>query len=50
MIDAILVLNAGSSSLKFSVFAAHEQELALIAGGQVGGIYSAPAFVAKAVA
>src|SRR6185369_5544063 len=45
MTDAILVLNAGSSSLKFSLFAG--AELALVAGGQVGGIFTAPVFVAK---
>jgi acetate kinase len=47
MTDAILVLNAGSSSIKFSLFAGDSRDLTLIAGGQVGGIYSAPAFVAK---
>jgi acetate kinase len=47
MTDAILVLNAGSSSLKFSLFAAREKDLALVAGGQIGGIFTAPAFVAK---
>lgn len=46
MIDAILVLNAGSSSIKFSLFAARDAQLALVVGGQVSGIYTAPAFVA----
>jgi acetate kinase len=45
--DAILVLNAGSSSIKFSLFAEARAELALVASGQVEGIYTAPHFVAK---
>jgi acetate kinase len=45
--DAIAVLNAGSSSLKFSLFAEHESTLALTARGQVEGLYTAPRFVAK---
>jgi acetate kinase len=45
MTDAILVVNAGSSSVKFSVFTGGD--LALIVGGQVGGIGTEPAFVAK---
>jgi acetate kinase len=47
MTDAILVLNAGSSSIKFSLFAAAERELEPIASGQVAAIYSAPVFTAK---
>jgi acetate kinase len=47
MTDAIVVLNAGSSSIKFSLFAERGAELALVAGGQVEGIYTAPHFVAK---
>jgi acetate kinase len=47
MNDAILVLNAGSSSIKFSLFGERSGELALVAGGQVEGIYAAPRFVAK---
>jgi len=47
MADAILVLNAGSSSLKFSVFSLRGGELAPIASGQVEGIGAAPRFVAK---
>jgi len=46
--DAILVLNAGSSSIKFSVFTPRGAELELVAGGQVEGLGSAPRFVAKA--
>ena len=47
MTDAILVLNAGSSSIKFSLFAEWRGQLAFAAGGQVEGIYTAPHFVAK---
>jgi acetate kinase len=47
MTGAILVLNAGSSSLKFSLFAAGRGELALVAGGQVSGIFTAPVFLAR---
>jgi acetate kinase len=43
--DAILVLNAGSSSLKFSVFRAGRGEDGLLARGQVEGIGTAPRFV-----
>jgi len=47
MTDAIVVLNAGSSSLKFSVFAG-TADLPLVVGGQVSGLYAAaPKFVAK---
>jgi acetate kinase len=45
--DAIAVLNAGSSSLKFSLFAEHGGALELIARGQAEGLYTAPRFVAK---
>jgi acetate kinase len=47
MTDAIAVLNAGSSSLKFSVFAERGTELELTARGQAEGLYTAPRFVAK---
>jgi len=47
MTDAILVLNAGSSSIKFSLFAESGAALALVASGQIEGIYTAPHFVAK---
>jgi acetate kinase len=47
MTDAILVLNAGSSSLKFSLFARRDAALALVASGQVAGITTAPTFVAR---
>jgi acetate kinase len=45
--DAIAVLNAGSSSLKFSLFAEGGGELELIARGQAEGLYTEPRFVAK---
>jgi acetate kinase len=44
---AIAVLNAGSSSLKFSVFADAGPNLELIARGQAEGLYTAPHFVAR---
>src|SRR5437879_13410553 len=47
MTDAILVLNAGSSSIKFSVFVAKQGELELSFNGQLEGLYTAPRFIAK---
>ena len=47
MSDAIAVLNAGSSSLKFSVFVERGDGLDLIARGQAEGLSTAPRFVAK---
>jgi acetate kinase len=47
MADVILVLNAGSSSLKFSVFEIAAKELTLQLKGQIEGIGTAPRFVAK---
>jgi acetate kinase len=47
MADAIAVLNAGSSSVKFSVFAAHDDSLRLQVRGQIEGLFTAPKFVAK---
>ncbi len=47
MADAIAVLNAGSSSIKFSLFVLREQELELELRGQIEGIYTAPHFVAQ---
>jgi len=47
MSDAIAVLNAGSSSIKFSRFALRGAELELTHRGQIEGIYTAPRFVAK---
>jgi len=47
MSDAILVLNAGSSSLKFSLFVAHGAQLDPDIRGQVEGLFTTPSFVAK---
>ncbi len=47
MTDAILVLNAGSSSIKFSFFVAQKDPLTLKLRGQIEGLYTAPHFVAK---
>jgi acetate kinase len=47
MADAIAVLNAGSSSLKFSLFVPGADGLALIARGQAEGLFTSPKFVAK---
>jgi acetate kinase len=46
MADIVLVLNAGSSSIKFSAFDVHEASLDLVSHGQVEGLFSAPHFVA----
>ena len=46
--DAILVLNAGSSSIKFSLFAEDRADLQVLAQGQVEGLYARARFVAKA--
>jgi len=45
--DAIAVLNAGSSSIKFSLFAERDRALELTARGQAEGLYTSPRFVAK---
>lgn len=45
--EAILVINAGSSSVKFSVFATERQELELKYRGQLEGLFTSPRFVAK---
>jgi acetate kinase len=47
MSNAILVLNAGSSSIKFSLFVARDHDLELDCKGQIEGIYTAPNFLAK---
>jgi len=47
MTEAIVVLNAGSSSFKFSLFGTAGQDLKLVARGQAEGLYTAPRFVAK---
>ena len=47
MADALLVLNAGSSSIKFSVFVSEGAELALRFSGLLERLYTAPRFAAK---
>ncbi len=47
MSEAIAVLNAGSSSLKFSVYAERDGALELVMRGQAEGLYTSPQFVAK---
>jgi acetate kinase len=47
MADAIIVINAGSSSLKFSLFVVRGGDLALDVRGQIEGLDTAPRFVAK---
>src|SRR6266446_6926761 len=45
--DAILVLNAGSSSIKLAVFADRAGELALELKGKIEGLNTASRFVAR---
>jgi acetate kinase len=47
MADAIVVVNAGSSSVKFSLFMARAGELTLDVRGQIEALNTAPRFVAK---
>ena len=47
MKDAILVLNAGSSSVKFSVFVVQGKTLELHLRGQLEGLFTSPRFTAK---
>ncbi len=47
MADAIAVLNAGSSSFKFSLFVERGDDISLVARGQAEGLYTSPRFVAK---
>jgi acetate kinase len=47
MADAIAVLNAGSSSIKYSLFLLRGDALQLSLRGQVEGLYTHPRFVAK---
>src|SRR5689334_10541384 len=46
MADAILVLNAGSSSLKFSVFLDADSPRPLVRG-QLEGLFTLPRFIAR---
>jgi acetate kinase len=47
MNNAFVVINAGSSSIKFSVFAESDDDLAMVVRGQAEGIYTNPRFSAK---
>ena len=47
MSDAILVVNAGSSSIKFSLFLERGDALDLLLGGQIEGLYTTPRFKAR---
>jgi acetate kinase len=47
MSDVIAVLNAGSSSFKFSLFAVAPDGLAVLARGQAEGLFTSPRFVAR---
>jgi acetate kinase len=47
MADAILVLNAGSSSVKFSLFTERGGALEQTLNGQIEGLFTAPRFVAR---
>jgi len=50
MTDAILILNAGSSSIKFSVYLIRKGELQLGFRGQLEGLFTSPRFIAKTAA
>jgi acetate kinase len=47
MAELVLVLNAGSSSIKFSTFEVEKSQLVLRVRGQIQGLYTAPHFVAR---
>jgi acetate kinase len=47
MPEAIAVLNAGSSSVKFLLFVRRNDHTELLARGQIEGIYTTPRFVSK---
>jgi len=47
MDDGILTVNAGSSSIKFSLFAGGDDDLSLRLSGQIEGLYTAPHFLAR---
>lgn len=44
MAEIILVLNAGSSSIKYCAYDAHDDALQLVLRGNIEGLYTAPAF------
>src|SRR4051812_26546524 len=45
--DAIITLNAGSSSLKFSIYRVAGEQLEVAARGQIEGLGTTPRFKAK---
>jgi acetate kinase len=47
LMDAIAVVNAGSSSIKFSLFGVRGDALELTVHGQAEGLYTGPRFVAR---
>jgi len=47
MADAIVVLNAGSSSVKFSLFMLEGKALELAVRGQIEGLFTNPHFIAR---
>jgi len=47
MSDAIVVLNAGSSSIKFSMFVATGRDLQPHLRGQIEGLFTSPRFIAR---
>jgi acetate kinase len=47
MKELVLVINAGSSSIKFQLFEAHEHDPIMLYKGLIDGIYVDPKFVAK---
>jgi acetate kinase len=47
MDDAIVTVNAGSSSIKFSLFVESDDNLSLRLSGQIEGLYTAPRFLAR---
>lgn len=47
MTEAILVLNAGSSSIKFCVFLQTNGQVSLGSRGQIEGLFTSPHFIAK---
>ena len=47
MKEAILVLNAGSSSIKFSLFVLRGEDLEQDVRGQIEALFTAPHFIAK---
>ena len=48
MTDAVIVLNAGSSSLKFSIHRVLGAQMSLEVRGQIEGVSTTPRFVAIA--